>query len=63
MFSKLTEKHYALDISIGGFYREILPDLFVAKTMDWTYSPIQLERCPVRGCGTTRRPKPIGLCM
>jgi len=64
MFSNLTEKHYTLQISMKGFYREILGDLFIAKKMDWTYSPVQLQPCPVGGCDqTTRRQKPIELCF
>jgi hypothetical protein len=64
VFSNLTEKQYTLDISMKGFYREIFSDLFIAKTMDWTYSPVQLEPCPVGGCGQTeRRQKPIELCF
>ena len=55
IFSNLTKTHYTLDISMKGFYREILRDLFIAKNMDWTYSPVQLESCPAGGCGQTAR--------
>ena len=64
IFSNLTKTHYTLDISMKGFYREILRDLFIAKNMDWTYSPVQLESCPAGGCSqTARRQKPIELCF
>ena len=64
IFSNLTQEHYTLNISMKGFYREILRDLFVAKSMDWTYSPVQLESCPAGGCDqTARRQKPIEPCF
>jgi hypothetical protein len=61
-FSNLMEKHYTLVISMSGFYREILPNFFITKNMDWTYSPIRLERCPAGVCDRTPRRKVIGLC-
>lgn len=63
IFSNLMKEHYTLDISMIGFYREILPNFFVTKNMDWTYSPIQLKRCPTGGCDRTPQPKVIGLCQ
>ena len=62
IFSNLKEKHYTLDISVSGFYREVLREFFVTKNMDWTYAPIQLERCPAGGCDWTPRRRVIGLC-
>ncbi len=62
IFSILTKTHYSLDISMKGFYREILRDVFIEKNMDWTYSPIQLERCPTGGCDKMPRRKQIELC-
>jgi len=64
IFSNLTQNHYTLNISMKGFYREILRDLFVAKSMSWTYSPVQLESCPAGGCDqTARRQEPIEPCF
>ena len=49
-FSSLKPGSYVVAISKTGFYREFLPHYGVFKNLDWTYAPIQLERCPAEGC-------------
>jgi hypothetical protein len=62
VFSNLKEGKYTISISANGFYREVMPHSLAVKNLDWTYAPIQLERCPARGCGLKPRPEQIAHC-
>ena len=54
-FANLRPGSYVVAISIAGYYREFLPHYGVFKNLDWTYAPIELERCPAEGCERTPR--------
>jgi hypothetical protein len=60
-FSKLKPEpgNYTVSVSMMGFYREFSPNYFVYKNLDWTYAPIQIERCPAEGCERTPRQEKI----
>jgi len=59
-FPSLTPGNYTVAISKTGFYRELSPLYRVFKNLDWTYAPIELERCPAEGCERTPRREKIG---
>lgn len=59
VFSDLKPGNYTIAISTTGFYREFLPTHLVFKNQDWTFSPIELERCPSKGCERIPRQEKI----
>ena len=52
-FGNLKRGSYVFSISKAGYYREFFPHYGVFKNLDWTYAPINLERCPAAGCEQT----------
>jgi hypothetical protein len=52
-FANLKPGSYVVAISKAGYYREFMPHYGVFKNLDWTYAPIELERCPAEGCERT----------
>jgi hypothetical protein len=48
-FSHLKPMSYTVTVSTIGFYREVF-FYFVFKNQEWTYAPIRLEQCRIRGC-------------
>lgn len=52
-FANLKPGSYVVAISKAGYYREFLPHYGVFKNLDWTYAPIEIERCPAEGCERT----------
>ena len=50
VFSNLKPGNYTMTISMTGFYREFLPTYLVYKNTDWTFSSVELQRCPAEGC-------------
>lgn len=63
IFTNLKPGSYVITVSMPGFYREFSPNYFLYKTLDWTYGPIELERCPAEGCERApRQEKIIGQC-
>lgn len=58
-FAKLKPGSYVVAISKAGYYREFLPHYGVFKNLDWTYAPIEIERCPAEGCERTPRQEKI----
>ncbi|HTM13873.1 MAG TPA: carboxypeptidase-like regulatory domain-containing protein [Bryobacteraceae bacterium] len=59
IFAKLKPGSYVIAISKDGYYREFLPHYSVFKNLDWTYAPIQLERCPAEDCERVPRQEKI----
>lgn len=59
-FANLKPGSYVVAISKAGYYREFLPHYGVFKNLDWTYAPIDLERCPAEGCERVPRQEKIG---
>jgi len=59
-FANLKPGSYVVVVSKAGYYREFLPRYSVFKGLDWTYAPIELERCPAEGCERIPRQEKIG---
>ena len=59
-FANLKPGSDVVAISKAGYYRDFLPHYSVFKGLDWTYAPIELERCPVEGCERIPRQEKIG---